>query len=163
MNCKQAQASLDLLLSGQLYGEAARDVRRHLASCRECTAGLRIEQWTEVLPALDETIEPSGDFAMKFQAKLRNRPQPWWQKIAALGWPRQLAATGALAAVVMGGIFVFRYQNFGPERAAMVREYEVAGQLPLLQDMAVVSHLDLLEDFDTIEDLPNLMSQGAKN
>jgi anti-sigma factor RsiW len=163
MNCKQAREFLELLLAGKLSGQDARDVRVHLASCVHCAAELNAEQWAEVLPALDETIEPSQDFARQFYAKLRARPEPWWKKIMAWGWPRQLAATGTLAALILAGFFVVRYPYSVQNRAASLNDFAVAETLPLLEDMPVVSNLDLLEDFDTIEDLPRLMNQGVDN
>ena len=163
MNCKQARESLELLMAGQLSGQKAGDVRVHLASCATCAAELNAEQWAEVLPVLDETIEPSGDFSRQFYAKLRARPEPWWKRIMAWGWPRQLAATGTLAALFLAGVFVVRYPHSAQNRAASLNDFAVAETLPLLEDMPVVSNLDLLEDFDTIEDLPRLMNQGVDN
>jgi hypothetical protein len=163
MNCKQARESLELLSAATLSGQDARDIRVHLASCADCAAGLSAEQWAEVLPALDETIEPSGDFALRFHAKFKARPEPWRKRIMAWGWPRQLAATGTLAALILAGVFMIRYPYSAQNRAAILNDFGVAENLPLLEDMAVVSNLDLLEDFDVIEDLPRLMNQGVGN
>ncbi len=163
MNCKQARESLELLLAGKLSGQSAREVRLHLATCPSCAGELNAVQWTEVLPALDESVEPSGDFALRFRAKLQARPEPRWKKIAVWGQPRQLAAAGVLAVVILAGIFVTRYPFSVRNRAAALNDFGVAENLPLLEDMPVVSNLDLLEDFDTIEALPNLMKPGVTN
>jgi hypothetical protein len=163
MNCKQARESVELLLAGKLSGQEAGDVRVHLVSCASCATELNAEQWVEVLPALDETIEPSGDFARQFYAKLGARPDPWWKRIMAWGWPRQLAAAGTVTAIILAGIFVVRYPYSVQNRAAALNDFGIAANLPLLEDMAVVSNLDLLEDFDVIEDLPRLMNQGVGN
>jgi hypothetical protein len=163
MNCKQARESVELLMAGKLSGQEAGDVRVHLVSCASCAAELNAEQWAEVLPALDETIEPSGDFARQFYAKLSARSEPWWRSIMVWGWPRQLAAVGTVVAIILAGIFVVRYPYSAQNRAASLNDYAVAENLPLLEDMAVVTNLDLLEDFDIIEDLPRLMNQGVDN
>ena len=163
MNCEQARESVKFLVSGALSGREARDVREHLASCGACAAKLNEAQWVEVLPALDETIEPSGDFALQFRARLQARPEPWSKRIRAWGWPRQLAAAGTLAIVIVAGVFVLRYPDSGKDRAISFSDFAVAENLPLLEDMPVISNLDLLEDFETIEDLPRLMNQGVKN
>jgi anti-sigma factor RsiW len=163
MNCNQARDALERLLEGNLSGREAREVRVHLASCNSCAAGLDADQWVEVLPALDETIEPSDDFSSRFQAKLERQPKPGWKRIGGWGWPRQLAAAGALAAVILAGILAIRYPFSTQERDTNVKDFAVVENLPLLQDMAVISNLDLLEDFDTIEELPSLMKEGVKN
>jgi anti-sigma factor RsiW len=163
MNCKQARELLGLLLEGKLSGTEARDVRVHLASCGSCAAGLPGGQWVEVLPVLDETVEPSGDFSSRFYAQLEARPKRWRRRIGGWGWTRRLAAAGALAAAIGVGIFAVRYPFSMHDREDSVNDFAVMEKLPLLQDMAVISHLDLLEDFDTIEELPRLLNQGVKN
>jgi hypothetical protein len=163
MNCNQARELLGLLSAGRLSGREARDVRMHLAACDSCAAGLDAGHWVEILPALDETIEPSRDFSARFHARLEERPQPWWKRIGGWDWPWRLAMAGALASVIIAGIFLVRGLNPPQDRAPILNDFDVAENLPLLQDMAVVSNLDLLEDFDTIAELPSLMKEGAKN
>ena len=160
MNCEQAQERLEHMAVGKLGGEDARAVRMHLASCAACSARLTPSQWVEILPAIDETIEPSADFAQQFYAKLRARPKPWWRRIAGGSWTRPFAAAGAMAAVLLAGIVVIRYPDFRQDRASDLNDFRIAENLLLLEDMAVVSNLDLLEDFDTIENLSNLMNDG---
>ena len=163
MNCEQARKELELVINGGLSGEEARSVRRHFASCSECCAVLAPSQWVEILPAMDEMIEPSGDFTARFHSKLSARPVPWWRRMTDWPYARRLATAGTLAAVMLIGVFVIRYPKAGLDRAAYMNDLQVAENLPLLQDMAVVSNLDLLEDFDTIENLPNLMQNGETN
>ena len=159
MKCEQSREFLEDLIAGKLSGQEARSVRAHIASCSACSAGLTPSQLVEILPAFDETIEPSGDFAARFRARLKSRAQPWWKRIAGWGWPLRLAAAGALAAIIFAGIFVGLHPEMGQERAASLNEFGVAENLPLLEDMPVISNLDLLEDFDTIENLPDLMKE----
>jgi anti-sigma factor RsiW len=163
MNCNQARESLRLLLEGELSGRDARDIRVHLAWCDSCAAELDGEQWVEILPALDETIEPTGDFSSRFHARLEMQPKRWWRRVGGWGWSRQLAAAGVLAAAIFVGIFAIRYQFSARDGDTPVSNFTVVEKLPLLQDMAVISNLDLLEDFDTIEELPSLLNQGVKN
>jgi hypothetical protein len=159
MNCENARELLEQIMSGKLSGEEARSVRLHFASCPDCAAGLNTSQWMEILPAMDETIEPPGDFAPRFHAKLQSRPQPWWKRIQAWGLPRKLAAAGALASIILVGVLVIRYPFTNQDRLGDPNEFGVAQNLPLLEDMPVVSNLDLLEDFDAIENLPHLMKE----
>jgi hypothetical protein len=163
MKCEQAQERLEHITIGTLSGEDARAVRMHLASCAECSAGLTPSQWVEILPAIDETVNPSEDFAQRFYAKLRVRPKSWWRRIAGGAMIRPFAVAGAMAAVLLAGILVIRYPGFRQDRAADLNDFRIAERLPLLDDMAVVSNLDLLEDFDTIENLPNLLDHGPTN
>ncbi len=163
MNCSEAQELLGSLINGELSGERARDVRDHFALCDACAAGLTPSQWTEVLPAIDDRLEPSADFVPRFREKLETRREPWRKKRTAWGWPRQAAAAGALAALVLAGIFVIRSPRTSQDPAAYVGDIAVVEKLPFLEDMAVISNLDLLEDFDTIENLPRLMKEADRN
>jgi hypothetical protein len=159
MNCEEARKLLEILETGSLSGEDARAVRMHCKTCSFCAANLSPSQWVELLPVLDEEIEPSPDFALRLKARLKAPRQPWWKKIPVWGWPRQLAAAGALAAVISAMVLAIRYPGARQDPSASLNDYRVAEQLPLLQDMAIVSNLDLLEDFDAIENLSNLMGQ----
>jgi hypothetical protein len=163
MNCEQARELLERIALGTLSGKDARAVRRHYASCAACAAVLTPSQWVEVLPAIDETVEPSEDFAQKFYSRLRDRPKPWWRRAAARPWGRPLAVAGAMAAVALAGILIIRYPGFRNDPAADLNDSSIVENLPLLEDLAVVSNLDLLEDFDTIDNLPNLMRGGGAN
>jgi hypothetical protein len=163
MNCEQAQELLEHITIGKLTGEDARAVRMHLASCAACSARLTPSQWVEILPAIDDTIDPSEDFAQRFYERLRVRPRSWWRRIAGGSLIRPFAVAGAMAAVLLAGILVIRYPGFRQDRVADLNDFRIAESLPLLEDMAVVSNLDLLEDFDTIENLPKLLDHGPAN
>ncbi len=163
MNCKEIQSMLAPFMAGELSGDQARSVRQHLACCLPCRSGLKAADLIEVLPALDDSIEPSVDFAARFEARLRQlrqaaadkREQGWLQKIAAWGRPRQLAAAGALALLIAIGVYSRRPAAVDLELFAPENDLRIAEKLPLLEDMAVINHLDLLEDFETIENLPD--------
>ena len=167
MNCEQVGQVLEAFMNGTLNGEEARSVRLHFASCAGCISKLAPSERIEVLPAIDEEIEPSEDFAVRFHARLQerrrhatdNRVKPWRIGLSAWARPWQLAAAGALAALVIAGLFVGRYSGGIPDQY-FGSDIAVAENLPLLKDMAVISNLDLLEDFDTIENL-NLTPEGS--
>lgn len=163
MNCTQAQHLLNSLMNGELCGENAREARFHLASCPECATKLTSSQWVEVMPALEEEVEPSGEFAQRFYWKLEERRMPWSKRILFWRWPRQLAAAGALMAVIAIGILVGRYPGAKRDNILPGNDSGIAEKLPILEDLAVINNLDLLEDFETIEDLTNLMSEDAAN
>jgi len=162
MNCERARKMLEQLMAGEAHGREAREVRIHLAACRDCAAMLNPSQWVEVLPLLDQAIEPSEDFARRFRVKLESRPQPWWKSRALQRWPRPLAATGGLAAIVLAGVLFIREPAVKQEPVSL-NELSVAESLPLLEDMPVITNLDFLEDFETIENLPRLIKEAAKN
>jgi hypothetical protein len=168
MNCGQVQEVFNSFMEGTLRGEESRAVRMHLAFCHTCASKLSPFELMEILPALDQEIEPSQDFAWRFHAKLQERrqafmkrPNPWWRSVFAWGRPRQLAAIGALAALMAAGIFLGKYPGSARNPAEYFNDIAVAENLPLLKDMAVISNLDLLEDFDAIEDL-TLEPEGSK-
>jgi len=162
MDCDEIRNLLEPLKSGRLSGDESRRVRRHLVSCAGCASSLGPMEWIEVLPALDDAIEPSEDFALRFQSRLQEHRRrrsagrkPWWEMVAAAGWVRQLVAAGALATLVAAGIYLRKYPGDATDRINSYNEFAVAENLPLLKDMDVISNMDLLEDLDTIENLPS--------
>lgn len=173
MSCTEVQAVLERFLSGKLYGAEARYIRGHLASCPRCASNLIGEDRIELLPALDEEIEPSEGFRGRFMARLEShradagrRPaetsvgfQNSWR--ALLGYwtlPKRLAAAGALAVLIAFGIYVGVYQGPQPSSDRIPGDIAIAENLPLLQDMKVIENLEFLEDFDAIQNL----SDGGK-
>jgi anti-sigma factor RsiW len=170
MNCEQIRNILKAFGEGMLNAEDSRAVRGHLASCFACASRLSPAERMEILPSLDDEIEPSEDFTARFHARLQergrkavsiSRPVPWWKVVFVWGRPWNYAAAGALAAILIAGVFWGGYLHGTRELSGDMNELSIAEHLPLLQDMAVISNLDLLEDFDTIESL-SPEREGAK-
>jgi len=160
---------LDDFLDGWMSGEEARVVRLHLASCAACASSLSLSEKIEMLPALDETIEPSEHFDAAFRARLQRRKRsmsPVLSKEEREGaWPFlrrpwRLAAVGALAALLVVGIFV-RHLGDEANPPGNLSDRVIAENLNLLEDMAVINNLDLLENFDAIEEMTQAL-EGSK-
>jgi predicted anti-sigma-YlaC factor YlaD len=152
MNCKKVQNKLAAFLGGQLNGEEAHGVRKHLASCTSCSSALSATDRIETLTVMDELVEPAPDLQERFRARLEAHRQSqagstragWWNWM----WqPRRLAALGALAAVLIIGFYWITLEPGVGEIDLGLSEYE---QLPLLQEMGIIQNLELLEDFDAI-------------
>ncbi len=163
MICPEFRIRLDALLDGTLEGDEARRVRSHLLACPGCASALSRVDRLEVLPVLDEDIEPSQDLDLRFRARLMAyrektlaREDPFVEPpaLASLWFsPGRIAAVGALAAFLFFGVYFGLYQVPAPGPSAAVSEIPIAENLPLLENMGVIKNLDLLEDFDTIEEI----------
>ncbi|MDM7995203.1 MAG: anti-sigma factor [Acidobacteriota bacterium] len=147
MNCDELKRVMADFLNGNLSGEESREVRRHLASCRACASNLDATDKVEILPALDEEIEPSPDFAERFYSRLQEprRTSPWRNPIA-------LAAAAAIV-LLAASLFFGRYYRGMTEAPDTLNDIALAENLPLLEDRAVLENLELLENFDAIEKL----------
>lgn len=161
MKCERVLEELDAFLNGRMSGEESRAIRRHLASCAACASRLRPLDRIEILPALDEEIEPAENFAARFQCKLRHGKEESAAVCATerAGWlsflcrrPWQLTAASVLAALVVAGIFL-RHSGDGLNLSENWSDLPVAENLSLFQDMPVIHNLDFLENFEAIETL----------
>ncbi len=162
MACPEFQTRLNSLLSGELRGEEARQVRSHLAQCSRCLSSLSSDDLTELMPLIDEDIEPAQDMNRRFRARLAAHRE----QASATGRysfarlmlerfsvaPAQLAALGTLAAFLLLGTYLGMYHVPAPGPMPGSGELPIAENLPLLQNLGVIRNLDLLEDFDAIED-----------
>jgi hypothetical protein len=120
----------------------------------------------EILPALDDSIEPSGDFAARFYARLEERRSgnPVPERLPASGvkqsrvsrWTRFLAAAAMLIAAFAAGLFLRQYEYRTPDTAEVIDGFDVTENLPLLEDMALISDLEFFENLDAIENMPEL-------
>lgn len=169
MNCEQIPDVLDAFLNGRMSGEASRAVRMHLASCASCASQLSLFEKIEIVPALDREIDPPADFAARFQDLLQRRKKEsdiLTSKVPAGRFsfsglrPWQLAATGALAALLTVGIFL-RFPSDGINDPDNLSYAAAAENLSLLQDMPVINNLDFLENFETIEEM-TMKLEGSK-
>jgi len=147
MNCDEMKRLLKEFLSGRLSGEESREVRRHLASCPACAASLEAADKMEILPALDEEIEPSADFAERFHARLHEpRRTSAWRN------PTALAAAAAIV-LLAAGVFFGQYFRGTTAVPDSLNDLTLAENLPLLEDRALLENLELLENFEAIENL----------
>jgi anti-sigma factor RsiW len=160
MNCEETRARLGRMVEGSMDGEAARAVREHLASCRACAALLSPADLVEILPALDETVEPTDTLPAGFHSRLMEHrraatapPVPWWEGLFALPSAARLATAGGMAAFLFGVSYLGLQRITAPGTQQLTGDLAVAQNLPLLKDMEVVQNLELLEDFDTIQGL----------
>jgi len=163
MNCQNAQDLLKHLSDGKLQGDMLQQVRNHLALCSSCRAGLSPRDMMEILPVLDESIEPSKDFSSRFYAELdmrrrnmheKQQESPGMKLTWMLGWSRGLAAAGVLVVLVAAGIY-FRQSPYSvPDTSGVFYELEVTENLTFFKDMGLIENLELFEDLDAIENLP---------
>jgi anti-sigma factor RsiW len=167
MNCEQIREVLNAFVNGRMSGDESRAVRLHLASCAACASRLSPAERVEILPALDDEIEPSEDLAARFHGKLQQRKmETSYTKERSGGlsflWrrPWQIAAVGTLAALLMAGIFL-RHSGDGLNVPDPMNDFSIAENLSLLQDMPVINNLDFLENFETIEKI-TMTLEGSK-
>jgi anti-sigma factor RsiW len=164
MNCQETKDLIKPFLNGDLDRNIMQQIRRHLAACKECASGLDPRDLMEILPALDDSIEPSGDFSDRFYAALEMRRnwKPAPQKLPVSGmkrywlprWSWGLAAAAVLTIIVSTGLYLRQSRFPAPEAADVFYDLEVTENLPLLKDMALFSNLELFENMDAIENMP---------
>ncbi len=147
MNCDELKRVLNDFLNGTLSGEESREARRHLASCNACVSRLDPADRMEVLPVLDDELEPSDDFAERFHRRLQApRRNAVWRN------PLTLAAAAALV-LISAALFFGQHFRGLAEISVNPNDLTLAEDLPILENMAVIQNLELLENFDAIEKL----------
>ena len=164
MNCQEAKDLIKPFLDGKLDRNTMREIRGHLATCKECASGLDPQDLMEILPVLDDSIEPSEDFSDRFYAALEtgenrgsasqrvpasDRKQSWLPR-----WSWGLAAAAVLTVVVSAGLYLGQSRYGAPDATEVLYEFEVTENLQLLRDMELISNLELFENMDAIENLP---------
>ncbi len=164
MNCQQTKDLMKPFLDGALDRNTAQSLRRHLATCRECASMLDPVDLMEILPVLDESLEPSEDFAARFYTELETRknrnPAPERLPVSGMKqswlprWSWRLAAASFLAVVVAAGLYYRQSEYRTPYSAAVFYDFEITEKLPLLKDMALIRDMEFFENLDAIENLP---------
>lgn len=155
MKCIEIRELLPDLAAG--LGSAAPEVNDHLRSCAECSGSL--EEFRQTMALLDEwqAPEPSSYFDTRLQARLREemakQPSRW------LAWIRRPALVASLAAIVVVGATVFRFEmsksnNPSPTVATVAEPGTAVGDLQALdKNHDIYADSDLLDDLQVQEDV----------
>jgi len=150
MRCEAVREALSVARESGALDAAA---RAHMESCSECRAWSISLRGLDRVLAADETVEPGPGFDTRMFARLeerRRRGRRWRWALAAAGVP-------AVAAVA---ILLFARSD---ARITAEEDLELAMNLDMLEDMALLHQLDEVEAYDVLlhVDLAEIESVGG--
>jgi hypothetical protein len=141
MQCRDAREALTW--AHDHHAEAAPETRAHLASCAACRTWADELGRLDAALAADPAVEPGPGFDTRFFARLAEAKaapsRAFWPRLAWLG--AALAGGTAAAALVF---------NLVVPTSLPPADLELAMNLELLEEMAVLSRLDEVEAFDVL-------------
>ena len=146
MSCAHDKERIIEYLDGELSESRRKEVEAILASCEECRAFFEEEKrCLQILDAYD-AIEPSSDFADKVLSRISTAPVTERRKtrvvpIMRLIWKPVAAAAAAI--IIALSLYTFIPRN-GDEK--------IISQLDVIQNMEMLENLDLLLEWETIQD-----------
>ena len=145
---------LSAFVDNELSDHKAREVRQHLEACPECQHKYQeICKINALLGSMSE-IEPSSEFDRKFWQKIADQEARQEQKYGQ--WFRFIRLrpvfTAGLAAslslvLVLG---IFQYHS---HKSISQEEIFMAENIELLRDFELIHHLDLLEYWETTDEM----------
>jgi anti-sigma factor RsiW len=145
-------------LRGELPPVERERVARHLEECPDCKQDTELLR--DLLGNLAHVIgEPPEISWPRYRAELRVKLEarralvPWWRRPMPLALSASLAGALLLVAVWGGRELSKSPDTIGPEEVA------IGSELGLLQEIRTVERLDLLEDFEVINNLDRLASE----
>ena len=146
MNCNACQLEFDRLLDGQLDAASTDVLRNHLAACAVCASAWSDYQLAWRAFAASPELEPSSNFAARVMSQIdiadREAPANILPFPVMWRW-----ATAAAAAMVVLSVSLSSWLHGG---------YGSDLNHELLAELPVVQQLDLLKDFDVINNLDQL-------
>ncbi len=144
MKCTEIQEMMQDLAAGV---EATPRAQQHLASCAGCAA--KLEEFRQTMALLDEwqAPEPSPYFDTRLQARVREeaakQPVRLWQ------WVTRPAFAGALALVLVVGVFVAQRGDKTP----VIDQANLTPGTAISDLSALDKNGDLYANFDELDDL----------
>ena len=145
-------------LRGELPPAERERVARHLEECPDCKQDTELLR--DLLGNLAHAIgEPPEISWPRYRAELRVKLEarralvPWWRRPMPLALSASLAGALLFVAVWGGRELSKSPDTIGPEEVA------IGSDLGLLQEIRTVERLDLLEDFEVINNLDRLASE----
>jgi hypothetical protein len=152
MPCEnQQQAWLAARYAGE---QASSEVTQHVASCETCSAFVRRQEQLDGVLALNEAATPRPGFDTRFFARLEEQKRehvPARGAKAAGRVRRWLWGIVPLTAAAALGLVL--YQRDQKVRAVQ-ETVAVAKDLELIEDLPVVQHLDEVEAYEALADVP---------
>jgi anti-sigma factor RsiW len=167
MNCRQLEHYAIEYLDGKLAPEKAAAVARHLAICSDCAD--RQRSFSDVGSLLDtwKPLEVSASFNARLQQRILADPAAqagWldrfslWLQLYSFSKP---AFAGALLGMMVIAVMLASYTpgtsvSITPPTASSVlvaTTFEGNDELALFQDMPVLENLDLLSNFEVLQEL----------
>jgi anti-sigma factor RsiW len=158
--CWTIRRNLTAWIDGESPYRQAERIQRHLTTCATCSAEAErlraaIRWQRQALPFLvaAENLDP-GQLRMQLQRALA--AEPAWSPPAWKWLFRPVAITGA--AVMIGIVLVFSLMG-GPKAVLIPLGVEppplaVTREPDLFENYQLIQHLDVLENFDTVESEP---------
>jgi anti-sigma factor RsiW len=157
---------LSAMVDGELTASARSRVEAHLADCPACTSHLAELEGALSLLDQHQELEISDGFDAGFRRKLAATGQQepvsrrhWW-RLPALA---TLAATAAAAVLVValhrGEVPGEPSPSPSPSQPLALADLALVTRLELLQDFEVVDNLDALEDFAVVSQLHELLEE----
>ena len=139
MKCDEAREHLAAQLDGEIDGAPRRAVDEHLAECAACAAEREaLARAWRLLDLADAPPATPGTFEARLRERIRageGRPRG---RILGLPIP---AAAAAAAVLLAAGLLALRPRGESPVDTAA----EAAPPAPVLEDLALLEALDLLE------------------
>jgi len=162
-SCRAIQEDLTAWIDGELPPRPDARVQRHLATCARCAAEAQrvraaIATHTHMLTAMtavDDVV--SGALWNRLHAAMQQEPEPisTWSRVR--GWLLQplplagatVAAAAVLILLIAGGPAAVLIP-LGVEAPPLA----VKANPDLFRNYPLIQHLDVLENFDTVESIP---------
>jgi anti-sigma factor RsiW len=138
-------------LRGELPAAARDRVAGHLAACEECreTAG----EARRLLEELARTVPAApaidwGRYRAELRARVETRRRPWWRR------PVPVAVSAAAASLALAIALWNPLAPTGPApELATLEEAAIGSRLELLEQYSLLEQLELLEDLEVIRQL----------
>ena len=154
MSCNRMESRILPYVDGRLKAGEMKEVEAHLKTCAACQ--MRVSEFRAVSGLLDELpqIEPSGAFDARVRARVAAEPvkQSWWSVFAPSPRVAFAASMLLLATVWIGSR---PNESLAPGNNGVEQEAQVVSDLPVLENM------DVLSSFDALSDLPQPVSDES--
>ena len=138
-------------MDGELTGQKADFIRRHLEICQVCTEELKSLKIMDTTLRQLSNIEPSAGFETRLMQKVYEiddkKKRRSFPGFFSFGLRPVMAA--AAAVLIIGGIFVMH--NRGKISSLPAEEIFIAQHLEFFINLEMIDHIDLLENWDAVK------------
>lgn len=161
MNCNNCQLEFDRLLDGQLDAASTDDLRNHLAACAVCASAWSDYQGAWLALVSSPELEPSSNFTARVMSQLdvADREAPAFILPFPAVWRWTITAAAALVVFAASISTWLQVSYSGYPTHELLAELPVVQQLDLLRDFDVINNLDQLAPPTGADELDDLVDE----
>ena len=156
MNCYELRQYVDRFVEGEIGASRRKRIERHLQTCSDCYAVVRVHQKLWMMLGEMNEIEPAPDYLERFRQRA-DTDAPWYLGLTETAraffhrrWSIPAFSVAVAALLVAAVVSLTMFPQF-PSDGSIAADSDI--DMDLLTHMELVENFDIINEFELLSDL----------